>query len=76
MLMYAYVSINIVQRMACPSAHGPGVMFFRIAVQAVRTLLIAADKDAVIQHTISQPLRILMRGQFGDRKFLYVKRII
>ncbi|ELE1936892.1 hypothetical protein RDB90_005535 [Salmonella enterica] len=30
------------------SAHGPGVMFFRIAVQAVRTLLIAADKDAVI----------------------------
>lgn len=43
------------------SAHGPGVMFFRIAVQSVRTLLIAADKDAVIQHAISQPLRILMR---------------
>lgn len=39
------------------SAHGLGVMFFRIAVQAVRTLLIAADKDAVIQHAISQPLR-------------------
>jgi hypothetical protein len=41
-----------------PSAHGPGVMFFRIAVQPVKILLAAADKDAALHNTLGQLLRI------------------
>ncbi len=43
------------------SAHGPGVMFFRIIVQPVRVLLVATDKNTVIHYPLCQPLRVPVR---------------
>lgn len=44
------------------SAHGPGVMFFRIIVQPVRILLVATNKNSVIHYPLRQPLRVPVRS--------------
>lgn len=47
------------------SAHGPGVMFFRIAAQPVKSLFVATDKNTVIHYPFGQSRRVPVRSLIG-----------